>query len=280
MRIGIGLPVTSHATGPAVLEWARRAEARGFESLAAIDRIVYPSLDAMTTLAAAAAVTSRVVLRSNVLLAPIRNTVLLAKEAATVDQLSGGRFVLGLGVGRRRDDYEVTGTSFTDRGRRLDAALEQLGALWDPPGDARPATPPTTRPGGVPIAFGGALDVVLPRILAHGTGWTVAVRPPDELAAPAAELRAAWREAGREGEPEIVVMRYAALGDASTEHLLEYYGYQGDRARSIADGAIRSAEQAAETVAAYAEVGVTEVIFSPTTPDLTQLDLLGDALIG
>ena len=279
MRIGVGLPVTTHGTtGAGLLDWARRAEARGFGTLAAIDRIVYPSFEPMTVFAGVAAVTSSILLRTNVLLGPTRNPVVLAKQAATVDQLSDGRFVLGLGVGRRRDDYEVTASNFSDRGRRLDTALEQLAAAWDP-GAEHPTAPPTTRPGGVPIVFGGALDVALPRILAHGTGWTVAVRPADEVAPLAAELRTAWRDAGRDGEPEVSVMRYFALGDAGVEHLLEYYGYQGDRARSIADGAIRSAEEAAAEVAAYREAGVDELVFSPTTPDLAQLELLADAVL-
>jgi alkanesulfonate monooxygenase SsuD/methylene tetrahydromethanopterin reductase-like flavin-dependent oxidoreductase (luciferase family) len=280
MRIGIGLPITTtEANGRRLLDWAGRAEERGFDSLTAIDRIVYPSFEPMAALAGAAAVTSRVLLRTNVLLGPTRNPVLLAKQAATLDQLSGGRFVLGLGVGRRPDDYEATGTSFRDRGRRLDAALEQMAAAWTRAGE-HPPTPPTTHAGGVPMVFGGALPIALPRILAHGQGWTVAIRPAEEVAPLVGELRAAWHEAGREGVPEVIVMHYFALGEGSSvEHLLEYYGYQGDRSYAIADGATRTATQAAETVAAYREAGVDEFVFVPTMADLAQVELLGDAVL-
>src|SRR5207247_2814282 len=102
------------------------AEEAEFSGLATIDRVAYPSYESLIALAAAAAVTERIGLVTNVLLEPTRNPVLLAKEAASVDQLSGGRLVLGLGVGSRKDDYEPTGQRFEDRGRRCDDALDLM----------------------------------------------------------------------------------------------------------------------------------------------------------
>ena len=107
MDIGIGLPNTIPGTeGRTLIDWARRAEERGFSALATIDRIVYPNYDSLIALAAAAAVTERIRLLTNVLLGPTRNPVLLAKEAASVDQISSGRFILGVAVGARPDDFE------------------------------------------------------------------------------------------------------------------------------------------------------------------------------
>jgi alkanesulfonate monooxygenase SsuD/methylene tetrahydromethanopterin reductase-like flavin-dependent oxidoreductase (luciferase family) len=213
-------------------------------------------------------------LRTNILLGATREPVLLAKQAATVDQLSGGRFVLGLGVGRRTDDYEVVGKRFTDRGRRLDAAVEQMRDEWSS-GRSSPGSKP------VPILFGGALDVALPRILAHGEGWTTALRPAHEVAPLVEELRAAWRDAGRTGDAEVVVMQYYALGDdSSVDYIFDYYGYQGDRSKTIAEGAIRTADQAAEAVAAFRDIGIDEYVFAPTTATIEQVDLLADAVLG
>src|SRR3954470_20882230 len=99
MKIGIGLPnPILGADGRTIVEWARRADELGFSTLATIDRIAYPSYDSLLVLAAAAGATERIGLLTNVLLGPTRNPVLLAKEAASLDRLSGGRFTLGASV--------------------------------------------------------------------------------------------------------------------------------------------------------------------------------------
>src|SRR3954452_19566668 len=107
MDVGIGLPATIRGVpGDQLLEWARRAEARGFSSLGTIDRLVYGNYESLIALAAAAAVTQRITLGTTIPLAPYRaNAALLAKQAASVDRLSGGRLLLGMAVGGREDDY-------------------------------------------------------------------------------------------------------------------------------------------------------------------------------
>src|SRR3954467_3250068 len=149
MRIGIGLPTTTlDVHGRLILDWARRAEARGFSSLATIDRIAYPGYDSIVALTGAAAVTERIGLLTNLLLAPAYNPVLLAKQTASADQLSGGRFTLALGVGGRPDDYALTGHSFEDRGKRFDADLALYQRVWagEPvEGSPFPVPPPTGR---------------------------------------------------------------------------------------------------------------------------------------
>lgn len=283
VKIGIGLPITTAGTsGDLLLSWASRAEDAGFDSLTAIDRVVYPGFESLTALAAAAAVTSRIGLRTNVLLAPTRGAVMLAKQAASVDQISGGRFMLGLGVGRRQDDYDAVERAFSTRGRQLDQGLETMQLEWsgNPTGGrAKPATLATVAPTGVPMFFGGAPEIAIPRILRHGIGWSVSVRGPAEVDEMAATVRSAWRDAGRDGEPYIVAMNYFALGESSSvDYLLDYYGYQGERSRKIAEGAHRTADQVAETVRGFTDIGVDEYTFVPTMADLAQIDLLADAV--
>src|SRR4051812_49677732 len=132
MEVGIGLPATiPGATGEQVFEWARRAEARGFSSVGTIDRLVYPNYESLIALAAAAGVTERIRLATTILIAPYRaNAALVAKQAATVDHLSGGRLVLGVAVGGREDDYAVSGGGFHTRGRRLDEMLVGGEPVW------------------------------------------------------------------------------------------------------------------------------------------------------
>src|SRR5205807_5699174 len=127
MDVGIGLPATIPGVeGGQVLEWARRAEARGFSSLGTIDRVVYPNYEPLIALAAAAAVTERIRLATTILIAPVRvNGALLAKQAATIDHLSGGRLTFGVAVGGREDDYAVSGADFQRRGRHFEEMLEQ-----------------------------------------------------------------------------------------------------------------------------------------------------------
>ena len=284
MRVGIGLPVTTKGTsGELLLAWARRAEEAGFDVLTSIDRIVYPGFESLTAMAAAAAATSHIGLRTNVLLAPARSAPMVAKQAASVDQISGGRFLLGIGIGRRTDDYEATGRAFGTRGRRLDADLETMHAEWlGQPGGGRdrPSTLPPVRDGAVPVFFGGSLEAAIPRIVRWGVGWSVSSRGPAEAHEMAEKVRAAWREAGREGAPVIMVMHYFALGDApNVDYLFDYYGYQGDRARMFAEGAYRRAADVTAAVRDFANIGVDEYTFVPTMADLSQVDLLADAAL-
>src|SRR5712692_7879468 len=111
MKIGLGLPNSdkSLASGRLLVEIARRADALGFSSLGTIGRVAYPTYEELIVLAAAAAATERIGLTTDILLAATRDPVLLAKQAATLDQVSGGRFVLGIGVGGREDDFVASG---------------------------------------------------------------------------------------------------------------------------------------------------------------------------
>src|SRR3954467_7171502 len=143
MDIGIGLPNTVIGVDKrGIVDWAKSAEEAGFSTLGTIDRIAYPNYEPLISLAAAAAVTDTIRLTTDILLGPVRNTALLAKETATIDSLSGGRLVLGLAVGGREDDYAVAGVDFHQRGKLFDRQLEDLARLWAGDGDANFGPPP------------------------------------------------------------------------------------------------------------------------------------------
>jgi alkanesulfonate monooxygenase SsuD/methylene tetrahydromethanopterin reductase-like flavin-dependent oxidoreductase (luciferase family) len=286
MRIGIGLPNPIPDTpGRLLVQWAGRAEARGFSTLATIDRIAYPSYESLVALAAAGAVTERIGLLTNILLAPTRNPILLAKEAASVDQISGGRLTLGLGVGSRQDDFTATERAFEDRGRRFERDIELMRGAWDGELVGGCTKPPTPRPvaGQVPILMGGTADAVIDRVVRWGAGWTAGGGAPDQVAPFIERVRSAWKDAGREGDPRIVALSYFSLGEDAVEdsraYLLDYYGHLGEWAQGIADGTPRSPDEVRETVIRFQEARVDELILDPTVADLDQVDRLADVVL-
>ena len=285
MRIGIGLPSTTlDVPGQLVTAWARRAEERGFSCLATIDRIAYPSYDSLTVLTAAAAVTDRIGLLTNILLEPVYAPVVLAKVTCSLDQLSGGRLTLGLGVGGRPDDFQLTGRSFSDRGRRFDADLELLHQAWagqPVAGSQFPVGPPTTR-GRVPLLVGGQPQLAARRALRWGAGFTIGGAPPEMAAGAIQQFRAAWQEGGGEGTPRVVALSYFSLGEEHAEeslhNLRSYYGFLGEWAEGLAQGTPRTPAALAERAGAFEELGVDELVFDPTVADLDQVDRLADAV--
>src|ERR687897_2383909 len=131
MRIAIGLPSrVSSASGAVMLEWIIRAERGPFASVVVTDRVVSQALEPLTVLAMAAGATQRIRLMTSVVIGPTRETTLLARQAATIDVLSGGRLTLGIGIGVRESDYVATGYDFHRRGRRAEEQLPILRRLW------------------------------------------------------------------------------------------------------------------------------------------------------
>jgi alkanesulfonate monooxygenase SsuD/methylene tetrahydromethanopterin reductase-like flavin-dependent oxidoreductase (luciferase family) len=280
MDVGIGLPNAVRGVDRAgIVDWAQRAEAAGFSSLGTIDRIVYSNYESLIALAAAAAVTERIRLATDILIAPLRqNTALLAKQAATIDNLSGGRLVLGLAPGGREDDYEASGVDFHRRGRIFDAQLGELARLWS--GDGGVGPPPVNgRPG---LFVGGTSDVAYRRVARHADGWTAGGGGAERFAPGREQALAAWRDEGRDGEPRTMALFYFSLGDRAEEDAREnlghYYSFLGEYAAMVADGADKSAGAIRDTLAAYEQAGADEVICFPASADPTQVDRLADAV--
>jgi alkanesulfonate monooxygenase SsuD/methylene tetrahydromethanopterin reductase-like flavin-dependent oxidoreductase (luciferase family) len=285
VRIGIGLPnPVLNVPGSLLVDWAGRAEERGFSSLATIDRIAYPSYDSLTALTAAAAVTDRIGLVTNILLGPAYSPVPLAKVTASIDQVSGGRLTLGLGVGGRADDYQLAGRSFDDRGRRFDADLELLHTAWagEPvDGSSFPVGPPTTR-GRIPLLIGGQPALAAPRAARWDAGFTLGGAPPEMAGGAIQEFIKRFEEAGGTGRPRIVALSYFSLGEEHTgeslHNLRTYYGFLGDWAEGLASGAPRTPQAVRDRAAAFEELGVDELVFDPTVASLDQVDRLAEAV--
>jgi alkanesulfonate monooxygenase SsuD/methylene tetrahydromethanopterin reductase-like flavin-dependent oxidoreductase (luciferase family) len=279
MKVSIGLPNAVPGTsGEQLTEWAQRAEARGFSSLGTIDRIAYPNLEPLVSLAAAAAVTERIGLATTVLLGPLRrNPVALAKQVASIHKLSGHRMTLGIAIGGREDDYELAGVDMATRGEDLDAMLGRMREVWEGE-EMGPETESHPR-----VLVGGSVAASFERAARFGDGWIAGGSPPDQFGEQREKLEAAWSQAGREGQPQNAGLGYYSLGERAEEeaqsYLTDYYAWLGEEtAGYIADSAAKDAETAKHYVASFETVGCQELFFFPSSSDPDQVDLLAEAL--
>ena len=282
MDVGIGLPAAIPGVdGRVVVDWAREGEAHGFTSLGTIDRLVYPNYEPLIALAAAAAVTQHVRLVTAVLLAPLRaNSALLAKQAASLDRLAGGRLVLGLGVGSRADDFEASGIDLHRRGRQFDAQLTNMRGIWagEPRGFAGGIGPQPTRSGGPALLIGGSAEAAVRRTVEYAEGWIAGGGGVERFTSVSERVRAAWSAAGRPGRPRLAALNYFALGPRAREHadafLRHYYAVAGPRADQAARAALITPDLVGEAIEAYQAAGCDELILFPCDPDPRQVELL------
>ncbi len=272
LRLGIHLPQYGRVSGPdAITRAAEHAEALGFAHVWVSDHIVqpaaqdYPSpylFDPLVTLTWAAAVTRTVGLGTSVLVVPQHPLVELANSLASLDSLSGGRLILGVGVGWSEGEYAALGQDFHHRGDRLDEALAMWRTVWehDPASfhgptvqfeDLRVLPQPAHR---IPFWVGGSGPRAERRAVEHGDGFHFIGLTPDEIVEPIRRLRQ------QRPEPGFVV---------SLRTGWDPHGMDTDRIRA-------EAEQ-------YEAAGVNQVICAPWQTDLDQwlrgMDLLA-ALIG
>ena len=278
MRIGIGLPTsTPGGSAQMLVPWAQRAEAAGFSSLGVVDRIAYDSVDPLVALAAAAAVTERVRLCTMVVIGPVRQTPVLAKQAASLDALSGGRLVLGLSIGARKEDYDAAEAEWANRGAQLSEQIAALRATWDDPAIG----PRTVTPDGPPVLVGGTSGASFQRAARHADGYVHGGGPPRAFASAADQARAAWIESGRRGDPMLWGQSYFTLTDdaAGEAYVRDYYAFTGSFVERIAAGLLRTPADIREQINGYAEAGCQELILLPATSNAEELDRLAEVVL-
>jgi alkanesulfonate monooxygenase SsuD/methylene tetrahydromethanopterin reductase-like flavin-dependent oxidoreductase (luciferase family) len=287
LPIAVGLPSgAARASADEVVEWALRAEAGPFSSVAVLDRGVSVGFEPLTVLAAVAAATRRIGLLASVVIGPMRETTLLARQATTVDALSGGRMALGLGIGVRKNDYVAAGVDFHARGRRLDAQLPVLRRLLQGErlsDDIGSVGLPPVRPGGPPLLVGGYVGSVGRRIAAWGDGF---VSPGGgdlaDMVVLWGRIEEAWRDAGRSGAPRWVAASYYALGPRAAEQAAKYidamYGYDPALAGRRLAMIPTSVAGLRALIEAHAAAGVDELLLRPCAQGFDQLERLADAV--
>jgi probable F420-dependent oxidoreductase len=292
MDFGCHLPMFGPvATRDVVLTFARRMEALGYDSLWASDHIALPYrvesrypysetgqfplppnanfLEPLTTLALVAGVTERVKLGTTILVLPHRHPVLAAKCLSTLDHLSGGRVILGAGVGWMREEIELLGAPFDRRGAWSDEAIRVMRACWREERSRHHGTffsfdeigmfPKPTR-GDIPIWIGGHTARALERVVALADGWHAAFASFDALERGIAVLRSQCDRLGRRFEELAITVR-AGLAIRSSPLGPERKALQG------------APEQIAEDLARYKALGVSTVLLEARQRNLD--DMLG-----
>jgi alkanesulfonate monooxygenase SsuD/methylene tetrahydromethanopterin reductase-like flavin-dependent oxidoreductase (luciferase family) len=214
---------------------------------------------------------------------PMHSAVLVAKQAATIDQICGGRLELGLGVGGREQDYAALGAPFAHRLARLDEQVAVMRRIWagEPPLEGvAPVGPPPVRAGGPPLLAGSMGNKGIRR----AAGWADGIigfsfgPDPAEVAAQFRKATEAWQAGGRAERPRLVTSCWFSLGRDGRrrmdEYVLRYLRVFGDGiAASLAPLATTTSERALrEVIARTADLGADELILVPTTSDADELD--------
>ncbi len=292
MDIGINLPVMVPGLDrDAILEWSRRIDAGPYSSLAAGERITFPNPEITVTLSAAAAVTRRVRILFNVLVLPMHSAVLKAKQLATLDVISGGRLVLGVGAGAREEDFRAVGAPFGERRlAQLEKQVAIMRRVWAGEkvveGTLRPVEPLPVQAGG-PAILSGSLS---PRSIRRAARWANGIcgfsfgPSIEEIAAGFETARAAWKQESRTAPPRLVTGFWYALGrdarDQMDRYLRRYLAFLGPEAvRALVPSVTAlSAQALKDAVRRLEDLGTDELSLVPTTSNPDDVDRVADIL--
>jgi probable F420-dependent oxidoreductase len=251
---------------------AQAAEELGYDSIWAGDHLSFrnPLLDVVVALATFAAVTERITLGAGIVLLPLRHPSVVAKEFASLDYLSGGRVILGVGVGGEGGkDFEAVGVDPRERGARTNEAMQALRALFAPPAsfsgrffsfDGIDIAPGPTRPGGPPLWVGGGSEAAIRRAATLGDGWmpiwVSAGRFREDAAKLPAHVVPAVTLPAHVGEKRTLYdhLRRRYAGDF-TEHVVDRYCVAG------------TPEECAARVREYLDAGARHVVFNLCEPE-------------
>lgn len=287
----------------ALVEYGVRMEQLGFDSLWAWDHILlgvdphFPIIDSLTLLTAIAARTDRIKLGTGVLVLPLRNPVVLAKQASSMDLLSGGRLILGVASGWYKREFDAVGVPFEKRGRVMDENLEILKRFWTEDkvdgeygqhsirgGVMFPKPAQTPRP---PLLVGGYVDRVLRRAAVNGDGWLTYFYRPDSFAKSWAKVRAFAEEADKDPDSLLNAAQLPIrIGDSRADveaGMMEWLGTEWDYAawsESTKDSAILgSVDECIEQLSEHIAAGVQKLIFVPYRYEMDQIETIAREIV-
>jgi alkanesulfonate monooxygenase SsuD/methylene tetrahydromethanopterin reductase-like flavin-dependent oxidoreductase (luciferase family) len=273
-----------------LLGFARAVEAGPFASLSCGERITGPTVDLATTLAAAAAVTSRLRIVPTLYVLPLHDAVKAAKEIATLDVLSGGRVAVTVGVGGRPNDYRAVSAPFERRHARMDEQVARMRAIWRgeaPFEGADPVGPAPVQAGGPPVYAG----VMGPKATARAARWADGVYvwsgngEKSEIARLLAQTDRAWEAAGRERPPRRVGGFWYSLAPQGAleklrRYVYDYVAYFGEApARAMAAQMNRATPDAVrQSLDDLEAAGCDEVFLVPATAEPAEVERAAELL--
>jgi probable F420-dependent oxidoreductase len=301
-----GLAMRNFTTYPempdpqALIAYAVEAEGLGFDSIWVWDHILlgvdppFPVLDSLTLLAAVAARTMRIQLGTGVLILPLRNPVVLAKELSSLHLIAGGRLLLGMASGWYKREFDAVGVPFDQRGRIMDRNLEILRRLWSedqingeyPPHLMRGSTM-SPKPARLPVMLiGGYVDRVLKRAALNG-GWLTYFYTPESFAKSWAKVRGFAEQAGRDPDALLSANQLPIYVGTSREAveapMMEWLGQEWDYAAwsdSTKEAAIvGTVGECVAQLRAQLAVGVQKLIFIPYRYRMDQVEIIAREII-
>jgi probable F420-dependent oxidoreductase len=303
MEFGVHLPLILAVDEPSpdaawISDYAATAEALGYASVSSNDHVMYrsPWLDGPTTLAIAAAATTRVRIATSILVPAIRHPFVAAKMLATLDVLSGGRLTVGVGPGSYQPDYDATGVPFEERWKRLDECVIAMRGIWqqdDSPAEAGPYAypdvnmrPRPAQPNGPPIWIGSwGSPAGLRRVARIGDGWLASAYNTTP-----AKFGQDWKALTD------MLPRFGKQANTFSNALVTMFSYVTDEPREI-DRAVRqklgpaigrtpdelagkllmgTAEECAQRVRSYAAAGVQRIFIWPAADEIQQIRIFAE----
>ncbi len=285
-----------------LIDYGVRMEELGYESIWAWDHILlgvepcFPLHEALTILTAVAARTSKIKLGTGVLVMPMRNPVILAKELATMDHISNGRVILGTAVGWYKREFKSLGADFHRRGKIMEQSLEIINRLWTeekvdgeyPPYNLRGAVmyPKPVQKPRPPILIGGYVDAVLKRAATKGDGWITYYYTAESFARTWEKVRGFAEEAGRNPDElnstnqlPIIIGPRDKVEAPMKEWLQTEWDYAAWSESTMESAIIGTAEECVEQLQAHIATGIDRIIFVPYRYEPEQVEAVAREII-
>jgi probable F420-dependent oxidoreductase len=287
----------------ALVEYGVRMEQLGFDSLWVWDHILlgvdphFPIIESLTLITAIAARTTRIKLGTGILVLPLRNPVVLAKQLASMDLLSDGRLLMGMASGWYKREFDAVGVPYEKRGKIMDENLEILTRFWTedmvkgdymyhkiPAGVMFPKPKQKPRP---PILIGGYVDRVLQRAAVTGDGWLTYFYRPESFAKSWAKIRNFATDGGKDPDKLLnaaqLPIRVGSSRADVESGMMEWLGKEWDYASwsdSTKDSAIMgTVDDCVAQLKEHLDAGVQQIIFVPYKYEMEQIEAIANEII-